>query len=83
MGFGKPLLVSNAKAQEKLVLENKLGLVHQEKNAKDFADKVLHFYDNPKQMKETGDRAEKLARNTFSWDETSQELITLYQELSS
>ena len=37
MSFGKPLLVSDATAQKNLIERTNSGLVHQEKNAVDFA----------------------------------------------
>ncbi len=83
MSFGSPLLVSNAKAQEKLVLEHQIGLVHQERDSKDFADKVVKLYQNSDMRKEMGKKAKDLARNQFSWEQTSKELITLYQDLDS
>lgn len=83
MSFGIPVLVSNSKAQEKLVLDNGVGLVHQEKDAQDFSEKVLQFYKNPEMLKEMGARAKDLARNQFSWEQTSKDLVNLYQELSA
>ncbi len=83
MSFGLPLLVSNAKAQEKLVLDYKVGLVHEERNTEDFTNKVLELYNNPKLKQEMSENAIETARNTFSWDETSKDLVKLYKELTA
>lgn len=83
MSFGIPVLVSNAKAQQKLILENNVGLVHQEKNHEDFAAKVLEMHLNPSLTKKMGLNAKELVRNKMNWEQTSNELITLYQELLS
>ena len=83
MSFGKPLLVSNAKAQRKLVEENNTGKVHLEKNAEDFAHKILELFKNPKLMQEMGDNGKKFIENTFSWEHTSKELLKLYDDLKN
>lgn len=83
MSFAKPLLVSNAKAQKKLVEENNTGKVHKEKDAQDFADKILEFFENPKKMKEMGENGKKFIENTFSWEHTSKELLKLYNDLKN
>ena len=44
MSFGKPLLVSDAIAQKKLVKKNNTGLVHKEKDVEDFSSKVVLFF---------------------------------------
>lgn len=81
MCFSKPLLVSNATAQKRLVETHNAGLVHIEKNEEDFADKVLWLYNNSEKMKEFGVNGEHFVKNHFTWDHTSKELINLYQEL--
>lgn len=83
MSLGLPVLVSNAKAQEKIVLEYKVGLVHKEKDPEDFAAKVLSLYSNPEMTSDMGMQAKKAVKNKFSWEQTSKELITLYEELTS
>lgn len=80
MCFGLPLLVSNAKAQEKLVLDHQIGMVHREKDPQDFAEKVMELYHNEQKRKAMGAKAQDLARNQFAWEQTSKELITLYQD---
>ena len=44
MSLAKPLLVSDAIAQKRLVEKTNSGLVHQEKNVEDFTYKVLKLY---------------------------------------
>ncbi|NOR29420.1 MAG: glycosyltransferase, partial [Lutibacter sp.] len=41
MSFSKPVLVSNATAQKNLIEKTNTGLVHLEKNAEDFSEKVM------------------------------------------
>lgn len=83
MAFAKPLLVSDAIAQKEIVEEQNCGLVHQEKNAKDFADKVLELYENEKKCIQLGLNGEQFVKNKFTWEHTSKELHTLYKNLQS
>ncbi len=83
MSFGKPLLVSDAIAQKKLVERVNSGLVHEEQNPKDFADKILQLYTDKNLQKELGKNGERFIKEEFNWDKTSEELIKLYKDLES
>ncbi|MEE3999358.1 glycosyltransferase family 4 protein [Tenacibaculum sp. FZY0031] len=82
MSLGKPLLVSNATAQKKLIEKVKAGLVHEEKNAADFAKKVLLLYKEEELRERLGKNGKAFVRNEFTWDKTSKELINLYNSLN-
>jgi len=81
MSLGKPVLVSNALAQKKIVEENKTGLVHIEQNPQDFADKVLQLYNNPDLSTTFGENGKRFIEEKFSWEQTSKELVKLYDKL--
>jgi glycosyltransferase involved in cell wall biosynthesis len=81
MSFGKPLLVSNAIAQKKLVKKVNSGLVHKEKDASDFAEKVLKLYKNENLRKELGINGKHFIENEFNWEKTSEKLIDLYKNI--
>ena len=81
MSFGKPLLVSNAMAQQNLVERVNSGLVHEAENVADFTEKVLELYRNISLRKTFGENGKTFVRNTFTWDKTSKELINLYANL--
>ncbi|AZJ36167.1 glycosyltransferase family 4 protein [Tenacibaculum singaporense] len=81
MSLGKPLLVSNATAQKKLITNINSGLVHEEKNVEDFARKVIRLYQNDSLRNELGEHGKEFVRNKFTWDKTSKELINLYNNL--
>ncbi len=83
MSLGKPLLVSDAIAQKKLVEKNNTGLVHKEKDAQDFSEKVLTLYKNEKLRIELGNNGKEFIENTFSWEQTSKKLVHLYDNLNS
>lgn len=81
MSFGKPVLVSNAIAQRRLVEKTNSGLVHLENDEKDFANKVLELHANEELRKALGNRGKNFIENEFNWEETSKELINLYKNL--
>ena len=83
MSFGKPLLVSDAIAQKKLVEKNNTGLVHKEKDVEDFSSKVLILYNNKNLRNELGKNGKEFIENKFSWEQTSKKLLHLYDNLDS
>ncbi len=83
MSLGKPILVSDAIAQKKIVEKNNTGLVHKEKNAQDFSDKVLILYNNKNLRNELGKNGKEFIENKFSWEKTSKKLLHLYDNLDS
>lgn len=81
MSFGKPLLVSNATAQQNLVNRINSGLVHEAKNTIDFTEKVIQLYTNDILRKKLGENGKQFVHTTFTWDKTSEGLINLYANL--
>ncbi len=82
MSFAKPVLVSNAIAQKNLIEKTNSGLVHLEKNAQDFADKVLKLYYNKELSETLGNNGKRFVEEEFCWEKTSKKLIDLYANLS-
>ncbi|SEC89911.1 Glycosyltransferase involved in cell wall bisynthesis [Tenacibaculum sp. MAR_2009_124] len=82
MSLGKPLLVSDATAQEEVVMRVNSGLAHQAKNIDDFTEKLLRLYKNEGLRTELGKNGSEFVRNTFTWDKTSKDLKELYKKLA-
>lgn len=83
MSFAKPLLVSDAIAQKKLITKVNVGKVHVDRNVEDFSDKILEMYNDPELRKQLGQNGERFVKNKFSWEHTSKELLTLYDNLTN
>lgn len=81
MSYGKPLLVSDAIAQKEIIQESKAGLVHLEKDVKDFTMKILDLYRDSKKSKTLGDNGKRFVEEKFSWEITSKSLVKLYEEI--
>jgi glycosyltransferase involved in cell wall biosynthesis len=83
MSLAKPLLVSDAIAQRKLVEKVACGLVHKERDSEDFSKKVLALYKSKPLRIELGESGKKFVQNEFSWEQTSKKLINLYNNMQS
>ena len=81
MSFAKPLLVSDARAQRKLVEKVACGLVHKERDSEDFSKKVVALYESKPLRMELGESGRKFIQNEFSWEQTSEKLINLYHNM--
>lgn len=82
MSFAKPVLVSDATAQKKLIKRTKSGLVHRERDVNDFTNKVLELYNNKELRNELGNNGKSFIENEFCWERVSQNLMDIYDELS-
>ena len=81
MSLAKPLLVSDAIAQKRLIEKANSGLVHQDKNVDDFTSKVLELYYNKNLRIDLGKNGASFIKNEFSWEQTSKKLTHLYDNL--
>lgn len=82
MSFAKAVLVSDAIAQKNLIERTNSGLVHMEKNARDFANKISQLYADPKLRNQLGSNGKRFVEEEFCWGKTSKKLIALYENLS-
>ncbi|MFD2528960.1 glycosyltransferase family 4 protein [Polaribacter marinaquae] len=81
MSFAKPLLVSNAIAQKKLVEKANAGLVHEQKDSQDFTAKIQILYKDASLRNNLGKNGKNFIINEFCWEETSKKLLNLYNNL--
>ena len=81
MSYGKPLVVSDATAQETIVKRSQSGLIHKEKDVQEYTENVLELYQNSSLAKQYGANGKRFIEEEFSWEITSQSLIQLYAEI--
>ncbi len=81
MSLGKPILVSDAIAQKRIVERAESGLVHEERNPKDFAKKVFTLYSDTDLAENAGKCGKEFIENEFSWEITSKSLVRLYERI--
>lgn len=82
MSFAKPLLVSNAIAQQNIVEKATAGLIHEAENSDDFTSKVLKLFNNISMQQELGKNGKLFLENKFYWELVSEKLIALYKNLA-
>ena len=81
MSLGKPLLVSDVRAQKNIVEKANCGLIHLANNSKDFIKKALILYEDDNQRNQLGKNGNRFIQHQFNWEITSKELVNLYREL--
>lgn len=81
MSFAKPVLVSDAISQKKIVEKNKTGLVHKAEDVADFTLKLLQLHKDKKLSLQLGLNGKAFIEDEFCWELTSKNLITLYKNL--
>lgn len=79
MAFGKPMVVSDSTAQKNLVERSKSGLIFMDRDAGDFADKIVRLYKDKQLYKELSDNALKAIQEELNWDILSKELLKIYE----
>lgn len=81
MAFGKPVVVSNCIAQQNLVNKYRCGLVFQDRDVKDFSDKILTLYKDKDYYKELSENSLKAVKTSLNWEISGKGLVKLYDEL--
>lgn len=77
---GKPVLVSSCAPLKRIVEETQSGLVFEADNPRDFAKKVMLFFDNPKLLQQSSENG-KLAtsKNIYNWQHDAHNLLKVYK----
>lgn len=79
MAMGKPVVVSDAKAMARIVRECRCGEVFRSGSPEDFADAVIKIWQSNTNYGENGRRA---VMEKYNWENSSKELLRLYQTLN-
>jgi glycosyltransferase involved in cell wall biosynthesis len=79
MSFSKPVLVSNALAQKRLIEAIQGGRIHKEKDSVDFADKVIELYGDKDLRARLGENGKRFIEEEFCWEKVSANLCNLYK----
>ena len=79
----KPVVATNCNPIERIVNETKCGLIYKSGDVKDFADKVIKLYKNEKLRKEMSENGKKAVVEKYNWENTSKNLIELYEKIEN
>lgn len=83
MAMGKPVVVSDCPAQQNVIENENCGLVHEDENEKDLAEKLIELLSNPEKCSKFSINAKEAVNDKWNWDKTSRDLIDLYHRLAS
>jgi len=79
MLFARPLIVSDCAPQIEIVEGNRCGLVFQNRNAADLAEKISILYHNPELRAEMGERGKQAVLEKYNLEICGKQLELLYQ----
>lgn len=79
MYFGKPVISSNCTSIEKIINEEKCGLIFPDKDAKGLAEQIFSLYNNVELKIQLGANGKAAVNNKYNWAATCTELIKAYQ----
>ena len=79
MSLGKPILVSDCKAQERITTEAGSGLVHKAGDVEDFRAKVMKLYQNPGLRSQLGMNGKTFVQQDYNQKIKSRELLLFYR----
>jgi glycosyltransferase involved in cell wall biosynthesis len=75
----KPVVSSNCTSLEKIVLQEKCGLIFQDKDSADLAKKLLYLFNNPEECMQMGNHGQKAVLEKYNWDVTVEPLLEIYR----
>jgi len=78
MYFGKPVISSNCKSLEKLILAENCGLIFMDRNSEDLAEKIIKLYSDENLRITLGENGNKSVMSKYNWAATSAGLLKLY-----
>jgi len=79
MYFGKPVISSNCKSLEKLILTEECGLIFSDRNSSDLAEKVITLYKDAGLRKKLGENGRLSVMRKYNWEATSGALLQIYR----
>lgn len=80
MYFGKPVISSNCTSLEKLILTENCGLIFNDRDSNDLAEKVFTLYKNSELRMQLGFNGSEAVKNKYNWVATASEFLKIYQQ---
>lgn len=78
MYFGKPVISSNCKSLEKLILEENCGLIFRDRDSQHLAEQIITLYKDNNLRQELGKNGHNSVMLKYNWEATSSGLRELY-----
>lgn len=78
--YGKPVVASRSGGVPEAVIENKTGILVQEKNVVEISAAILKLIDNPDYAKKLGENGKLRVEQEFNLDQMEKKLASLYAD---
>ncbi len=82
MFFERPVISSNCTSLEKIITEERCGLVFRDRDTNDLAEKIFQLYSQPEVASNMGSNGKVAVVKKYNWETTVQPLISLYDSLT-
>ena len=82
MLMGKPVVVSSCRPLQRIVMDNKCGLVFQAGNALDLAYRINLLKDSTYRQR-LGNAGKRAVIQKYNWHLTSKKLLKVYEQFNS
>jgi len=83
MACGLPIICTTNTGGEDLIENGKEGFIIPIRNVEKLKEKILFFYENPKECYEMGQAAKRKVQKGFTWDDYGERMIREYQRILS
>ncbi|TFH02355.1 MAG: glycosyltransferase WbuB [Calditrichales bacterium] len=77
----KPVVASNCTPIERIVTSSDAGLIYTSNNSQEIAERIVHLYKNPEQMKRLAQNGRQAVLEKYTWDLTAKNLNAMYAQL--
>ena len=81
--FKKPVISSDCNSIEKIILNEKCGLIFHDISPEELATRMIFLFENPVVSKEMGDNGYRAVNEKYNWNVTVAPLLLLYSELNN
>jgi glycosyltransferase involved in cell wall biosynthesis len=78
--FKKPVISSDCNSIEKIILNEKCGLIFHDISPEELAARMNFFYENPNVRNEMGENGYRAVTNKYNWSITVAPLLSLYKD---
>lgn len=81
MYYGLPVLATNCTSVEKLVKEEKCGIIYEEENTNQFINNVIKLFKDAGARNTYAENGKNAVRNKYNWDVEAKKLVDVYKML--
>jgi glycosyltransferase involved in cell wall biosynthesis len=81
--FKKPVISSDCNSIEKIIFNEKCGLIFHDISPEELAERIIFLYENPIVRNEMGENGYRAVTEKYNWNMTVAPLLSLYSELNN